>query len=381
MDGTIKRVKTDFSKNLWRTYNWFSATFTSKIRELISDFWGLDFELKLFAIGENSNVLFKGDKYFVTQIKVTKNLSVGVRLSQSAIRSILDEALGRSEKPFRMEDLSELEVKIITSFNDYLYNGIQKILIPVEKIDKNAVEDSLCHMVFYLSVKGRDFGKLVLSIPTNLIEPELVKCEQEKFSIANFKTSKTDVRIKVGSSKIKLGEVKSLQVEDIVLLENSNIYKMKICNEGREIEFNISPDPSIILNTDNEGEEMEDNTQSVSNLWDNIQVDINAEFEKVQISLGELKQISEGLVVDIGSIYDNRIDLRVENKLVAKGELVIINDRYGVRIDEVIKDEVPPQPTKDAAPEHSTTAQEKLEEEEFEDEDFNYDDFDEESEI
>ena len=154
---------------------------------------------------------------------------------------------------------------------------------------------------------------------------------------------------------------------------------MIICNDNEDFEFKISPNPSIILDTDDEGEEMENNA-SVGNIWDNIQVDINAEFEKVKISLGELKQISEGLVVDIGSIYDNRIDLKVENKLVAKGELVIINDRYGVRIDEVIpsaQDEtVETIPT--SQQNTSEVANETLKEEEFEDDDFNYDEFDEE---
>ena len=154
---------------------------------------------------------------------------------------------------------------------------------------------------------------------------------------------------------------------------------MFICNNGQDFEFKISPNPSIIIDTDDEGEDMGEGT-SANNIWDNIQVDINAEFEKVKISLGELKQISEGLVVDIGSIYDNRIDLKVENKLVAKGELVIINDRYGVRIDEV----VPSEPEAENI-EHLSTSEnhdynnssDKLDEKEFEDDDFNYDEFDE----
>lgn len=130
---------------------------------------------------------------------------------------------------------------------------------------------------------------------------------------------------------------------------------------------------------------MGENTASAANLWDSIQVDINAEFEKVKISLGELKQISEGLVVDIGSIYDNRIDLKVENKIVARGELVIINDRYGVRIDEVVKEEEKPEPVQNqpaGAPQQAAQGEtEALNEEEFEDDDFNYDDFDEDSNI
>lgn len=81
---------------------------------------------------------------------------------------------------------------------------------------------------------------------------------------------------------------------------------------------------------------MSESTSLTTNIWDNITVEIGAEFETAKITLGELKQISQGLVVDIGSIYENRVELKVENKIVAKGELVIINDRYGVKIDEVI---------------------------------------------
>ena len=36
------------------------------------------------------------------------------------------------------------------------------------------------------------------------------------------------------------------------------------------------------------------------------------------------------------SIYDNKVTLSVEDKPIARGELVIVNDRYGVKIDEVI---------------------------------------------
>ena len=73
------------------------------------------------------------------------------------------------------------------------------------------------------------------------------------------------------------------------------------------------------------------------NMWDSILVDVVAEFDNVKLTLGELKQISEGLVIDVGSVYENKIKLRVENQVVATGELIILNDRYGVRINEVKK--------------------------------------------
>ena len=73
-----------------------------------------------------------------------------------------------------------------------------------------------------------------------------------------------------------------------------------------------------------------------TNLWDSIEVEMNAQFDTVKITLGELKNIEEGLVVDLTSIYDNKVTLSVEDKPIARGELVIVNDRYGVKIEEVI---------------------------------------------
>ncbi len=376
MTKILKQNKTEFSDYLWKTFNWFSTDFAQIVQDSCTEFFGFDIDLKLFSIGENDNVLFRGDKYFVTEIKITNSLKIGIRLSQKAINMFLDETLGTPNiNGFSMEKLSELEVNIVNAFNEFLYSNLKKIL-KSERDVKNEDLTSLCYIVFYLTCQERDFGKLVLTIPTNILQPTLIET-QEVFTLADFRRCDAIFKIKVGSSKIKLGEVRSLQVDDIILLENSNIYKMSISNNGMDFEFKISPNPSIILDTDDEGEDMGENT-SVSNIWDNIQVDINAEFEKVKISLGELKQISEGLVVDIGSIYDNRIDLKVENKIVAKGELVIINDRYGVKIDEVVPSEPEPEMIQEETPyqeKHINDSSKNLNEEEFEDDDFNYDEF------
>ena len=114
---------------------------------------------------------------------------------------------------------------------------------------------------------------------------------------------------------------------------------MSILYNDKEVEFKINPNPELIVSVNNNGgNEMEEETSTKSqNMWDSILVDIVAEFDNVKMTLGELKQISEGLVIDVGSIYDNKIKLRVENQVVATGELVILNDRYGVRIENVKK--------------------------------------------
>ena len=180
----------------------------------------------------------------------------------------------------------------------------------------------------------------MIKVPIMAIRPDLITLNEETFSISNFLKTEAFVKLKVGQSKIKLNDLKNLEKDDIVLLEESQASVMTLVYRGVEKEIKLQTNTEIMLNDEfdvdganSKGEEYMGN--DIYNMWDSIQVEIGAEFEKVKLSLGELKQISEGLVVDICSVYDNKIDLKVEEKKVASGELVIINDRYGVRINEV----------------------------------------------
>ena len=114
-------------------------------------------------------------------------------------------------------------------------------------------------------------------------------------------------------------------LEEIVLLRNNKY--------DYEKEIKLNPNLGLItpIDDDNGG-----NNMGANNLWDSIEVEMNAEFDAVKITLGELKKIEDGMVVDLTSIYDNKVTLKVEDKTIARGELVIVNDRYGVKISEVI---------------------------------------------
>ena len=83
---------------------------------------------------------------------------------------------------------------------------------------------------------------------------------------------------------------------------------------------------------------------------------MNAEFDSVKVTLGELKSIENGLVVDLTSLYDNNVTLKVEGKPIASGSLVIVNDRYGVKINQVL---TPDAPKAKAAPAASNTEDEE----------------------
>lgn len=334
------KTKIEPKDELYAQYNWFYQSFLPAIQLAGNEFFSDIFSFKLVSISKNINVLFQGDDYFVTKIRVDKQHDVFFRFSADAVKIILDEILG-ADKEFDLTAITELEAKIISSFNDYLYSNISSFLLPAPQKDKKRKNLDTIHLTFFIrDKKTKEGAKLIVSIPQVLLAPHLVESHNENFDITAFKNCKLDVNIKVGTTKFSLKELKNLEREDLVIFENSNIHTMKLHYEDYETEFKISPNLGLItpIDNDNGGNNMEQNSLS-QNLWDNIQVEMGAEFDKVKITLGELKNIEQGLVVDISSVYDNKISLIVENRTIAKGELVIVNDRYGVRIDEVFSSE------------------------------------------
>ena len=325
--------------NLFKDYNWFYSNIYLKTQKSVNEFFQNNFQLRFLGLANQENILFYGDEYFVNKIPVNKSCSIMIRISANLVSSLLDNALGLSENSFALNELTDIEAGLIKSFTVFVYKNIEDILEKPEPNKKIVQSSKEYNITFYARLKHEHIGKIIITLPEYML-PEIKHEEiSERFSISDFKTAKTALTIGTGSAKITLNEIKALENGDIIVLDNSDINKMFTALEGKEIKFKINPNPALIISIDNNGgNEMEEETSAKSqSMWDSILVDIVAEFDNVKLTLGELKQISEGLVIDVGSVYDNKIKLRVENQIVAEGELVILNDRYGVRIDNVKK--------------------------------------------
>jgi flagellar motor switch/type III secretory pathway protein FliN len=356
-------------------YSWFNNTFLPVINEASQDFFTNLFSFKLVSLSKNVNVLFQGDEYFVTKVRIDKQHDVFFRYSSDSIKLILDKTLGENKK-FNLANMTELEAKIISSFNDYLYNNISKSLLAPPVGSKKRKNFDMIHLTIFIKDTSGNGAKLIISLPCVLLAPQSLAIKEAKIDISNFKRSKIDVKIKIGTIKFPLREIKNLEKDDIVVFEENDIRTMELVYKDYRKKFKVTPNPGIITSINNGGNNMDGNTSQ--NLWDNIQVELGAEFDKVKITLGELKSIEEGSVVEISAVYDNKISLKVEEKTIAKGELVIINDRYAVKIDEVFASEKNQAETGQPAEEikHEGEAEVLPEgEETASDEEFDYSDF------
>ncbi len=331
------------TNELYAQYDWYAKSYPSVIQNASDEFFLPGFQFILLGISKNINMLMDKDSYFVTKIMIDAQYDIFFRSAEKTISIILDKALGKANGKFNLNKLTDLEAKIITAFNDYVYNSLTKLLAPAPPTLKRTNFDVI-HLTFLLKdIEKNTTGKFIVTLPDVLLKPDIITSQEEKFNEDDFATSKIDVNIEVGSTKFKLIDIKHIEKDDIVVFDNSNSHHMILKFKDYEKEININPNLGLVIPFDNEGgeDEMEENT----NLWDSIEVEMTAKFDTVKITLGELKNIEKGLVVDLTSIYDNKITLSVEDKAIARGELVIVNDRYGVKIEEVVagKEEITPE--------------------------------------
>ena len=322
-------------KELYAQYNWFSNAYPPAVQASSDEFFLPGLKFILIGISKNINTLMDKDAYFVTKIRIDKLHDMFFRTSEKAIGISLDRALGKPNSKFNLNKLTDLEAKIITAFNDYMFNATSQFLTQAQPSLKRTNFD-VVHLTFLLKdVDTNAVAKFIITLPDELLTPEVVTSKSDKFDYGDFSSSVIDVAVKVGSTKFKLIDIKNIDVDDIVVFDNSDTKHMVLKFKDYETDININPNLGLVMPVDNDGgnEEMAgENT----NLWDSIEVEMNAQFDTVKITLGELKSIEKGLVVDLTSIYDNKVTLSVEDKPIARGELVIVNDRYGVKIDEVI---------------------------------------------
>lgn len=73
-----------------------------------------------------------------------------------------------------------------------------------------------------------------------------------------------------------------------------------------------------------------------------VPVSLTIELGGCKLPMREVLQLNIGSVVQLDKAADAPVELSVNGKLIARGEVVVIEDRYGVKITEVLGNAVTP---------------------------------------
>ena len=70
-----------------------------------------------------------------------------------------------------------------------------------------------------------------------------------------------------------------------------------------------------------------------------VPVNISAVLGKASMSVAQLLRLGQGSVLELDRKVGEAIDIFVNNRLVARGEIVVVEERLGVTMTEIIKSE------------------------------------------
>lgn len=68
----------------------------------------------------------------------------------------------------------------------------------------------------------------------------------------------------------------------------------------------------------------------------NIPVQLTTELGRTRITIKELLQLSQGSVVELDGLAGQPLDVKINGYLIAQGEVVQVNDKYGIRLTDIV---------------------------------------------
>lgn len=68
----------------------------------------------------------------------------------------------------------------------------------------------------------------------------------------------------------------------------------------------------------------------------NIPVTLTIEVGRANIKIRDLMRLTQGSVVELDRMAGEPLDLLVNDTVVAQGEVVLVNERYGIRLTRVV---------------------------------------------
>ncbi len=68
----------------------------------------------------------------------------------------------------------------------------------------------------------------------------------------------------------------------------------------------------------------------------NIPVKLTVELGRTRITIKQLLELAQGSVIELEGLAGEPMDILINGYLIAQGEVVVVDDKYGIRITEII---------------------------------------------
>ena len=197
----------------------------------------------------------------------------------------------------------------------------------VQVLTSAQVEKQLSHEEYFyarMEIEGvadeNVRAALLVGNPEAVIEKEEPEEEEVDSAEGNAATAESEVI----TSEQKDGEFSSVEAEEM-----EELGSMEEIISGRHVEFEDFDEPS------NGDDVMNGNGRSMDLLKD-VEMDVSVELGRIELPLGKVLQLAKGSVIELEKLAGEPVDILVNGQCIAQGEVVVIDEHFGVRIANLV---------------------------------------------
>ena len=114
-----------------------------------------------------------------------------------------------------------------------------------------------------------------------------------------------------GSNKPSLGDIWGDAMSEQLSSENS----AEVHSQAEDVMVNLSEDLNLVLD---------------------IPVKMTVELGRTKMTIKELLRLSPGSIVSLDGLAGEPLDILINGYLIAQGEVVVVSDKFGIRITDII---------------------------------------------
>lgn len=85
-----------------------------------------------------------------------------------------------------------------------------------------------------------------------------------------------------------------------------------------------------------EGAVKESDTHADLDFILDIPLELSVELGKTKMLVNDLLQLGQGSIVELNKLAGEPLEVFINNKLVARGEVVVVNEKFGIRLTDII---------------------------------------------
>lgn len=216
---------------------------------------------------------------------------------------------------FKNKYFSENDVIVAVSFDLFIEGSVQSQFINVMPIP-------LAREIISSFLKGSE--------SVNINEKDKVFDMEEDLTASEAETSIDEEDYLDNNQEDEYEEEQHAYTEPV----KNSVPKKKI---QKKRQSPVSVRPMTLDSFDDEQEMLSEEQLSNLELIMSVPLEISVEIGKAKRQIKDILEFSQGTIVELDKQAGATVDIIVNGQLIAKGEVVVVNDNFGVRVVEIIK--------------------------------------------